>query len=172
MTSLNGNIFCVTGHLCGEVTGHRWITRTKASDAEFLIFSLIGAWIHGWLNNREAGDLGRCRAHYDVNVMMYMVIGMYVRYTSMNWDIIDLDMTSLKWNSPVTGEFPSQRPVTWSIDVFFDLRLNKRLSKQSRHRLLETPSHSLWRHSNVIIQSDFLSFMLRIVWVDCNREFI
>ena len=35
-------------------------------------------------------------------------------------------------NSPVTGEFPSQRPVTRSYDVFFDLRLNKRLSKQSR----------------------------------------
>ena len=34
-------------------------------------------------------------------------------------------------NSPVTGEFPSQRPVTRSFDVFFDLRLNKRVSKQS-----------------------------------------
>ena len=34
-------------------------------------------------------------------------------------------------NSPVTGEFPSQRPVTRSFDVFFDLSLNKRLSKQS-----------------------------------------
>ena len=33
-------------------------------------------------------------------------------------------------NSPVTGEFPSQRSVTRSFDVFFDLRLNKRLSKQ------------------------------------------
>ena len=33
-------------------------------------------------------------------------------------------------NSPVPGEFPTQRPVTWSFDVFFDLRLNKRLSKQ------------------------------------------
>ena len=33
-------------------------------------------------------------------------------------------------NSPVTGEFPSQRPVTRSFDVFFKLRLNKRLSKQ------------------------------------------
>ena len=32
-------------------------------------------------------------------------------------------------NSPVTGEFPSQRPVTQSFDVFFDLHLNKRLSK-------------------------------------------
>ena len=34
-------------------------------------------------------------------------------------------------NSPVTGEYPAQRPVTQSFDVFFDLRLNKRLSKQS-----------------------------------------
>ena len=34
-------------------------------------------------------------------------------------------------NSPVTGEFPAQRPVTRSFDVYFDLRLNKRLSKQS-----------------------------------------
>ena len=31
-----------------------------------LMFSLICAWIHGWVNNREAGDLGRHRAHYDV----------------------------------------------------------------------------------------------------------
>ena len=34
-------------------------------------------------------------------------------------------------NSPVTGELPSQKPVTRSFDVFFDLCLNKRLSKQS-----------------------------------------
>ena len=32
-------------------------------------------------------------------------------------------------NSPVPGEFPAQRPVPRSFDVFFDLRLNKRLSK-------------------------------------------
>ena len=34
MTSSNGNIFRVTGPLCGEFTGHRWIPRTKPSDAE------------------------------------------------------------------------------------------------------------------------------------------
>ena len=33
-------------------------------------------------------------------------------------------------NSPVSGEFPSQRPVTRSFDIIFDLRLNKQLSKQ------------------------------------------
>ena len=51
-------------------------------------------------------------------------------------------------NSPVTDEFPSQRQVTRNFDVFFDLRLNKRFSKQSRCRWFETPSHSLWRLCN------------------------
>ena len=51
-------------------------------------------------------------------------------------------------NSPVPGEFPTQRPVTRSFDVFFDLRLNKRLSKQSWSWWLETLSRPLWRHRN------------------------
>ena len=68
MTSSNGNIFRVTGHLCGEFTGDWWIPHTKASDA--------GLWC-------------------------------------------------------------------------FDLRLNKRLSKQLLGRLFETPSCSIWRHCNV-----------------------
>ena len=38
MTSSNGNIFRVTGPLCGEFTGDRWIPRTKASDAELWCF--------------------------------------------------------------------------------------------------------------------------------------
>ena len=54
-------------------------------------------------------------------------------------------------NSPVTGELPAQRPVTRSFDVFFDLRLNKRLSKQWRGRWFETPSRSWWRHCNDLI---------------------
>ena len=35
-----------------------------------LVFSLICAWINGWINNGEAGDLRRHRAHYDVTVMV------------------------------------------------------------------------------------------------------
>ena len=38
MTQSNGNIFRVTGHLCGEFTGHRWIPHTKASAAELWCF--------------------------------------------------------------------------------------------------------------------------------------
>ena len=51
-------------------------------------------------------------------------------------------------NSPGTGEFPAQRPVTRSFDVLFDLRLIKRFGKQSRGWWFEMPSHPLWRHCN------------------------
>ena len=66
MTSSNAYIFRVAGHLCGEFTVHRSLF-TKASDAELWCF--LWAWINGWVNNREAGDLRRHRAHYDVTVL-------------------------------------------------------------------------------------------------------
>ena len=69
MTSSNGNIFRVTGHLCGEFTGHRPVTR------RFDVFFDLRL-INGWVNNREAGDLRRHRAHYDVIVMpRYIITG-------------------------------------------------------------------------------------------------
>ena len=71
MTSSNENLFRVTGPLCGEFTGHRWIPRTKGQWRGALMFSLNCAWVNGWVNNREAGDLRRHRAHYDVIVMLY-----------------------------------------------------------------------------------------------------
>ena len=55
-------------------------------------------------------------------------------------------------NSPVIGEFPSQRPVPRSFDVFFDLRLNTRLNKQSRGWWFETPSRPLWRHMVIVMK--------------------
>ena len=54
-------------------------------------------------------------------------------------------------NSPVIGEFPSQRPVMRSFDVLFDICLNKRLSKQSWGWRFETASYPLWRHCNVMV---------------------
>ena len=56
-------------------------------------------------------------------------------------------------NLPVSGEFPAQKPVTRSFDVFFDLRLNKRLSKQSWGSWFEMLSRPLWRHRNDLVSS-------------------
>ena len=88
MASSNGNIFRVTGHLCGEFTGHRWIPCTKASNAELWCFLWSAPWINGWANNREAGDLIRHRTRYDVIVMKrsktrvkYLFIYMVAKWT-------------------------------------------------------------------------------------------
>ena len=52
------------------------------------------------------------------------------------------------------GEFPAQRPVTRSFDVFFDLRLNTRPSKQSWGWWFETISRPSWRHRNAHIHTN------------------
>ena len=48
----------------------------------------------------------------------------------MKCDIFSALLTFCAANSPVTGKFPTQRPVTQSFDIFFDLCLNNGLSKQ------------------------------------------
>ena len=68
MTSSNGNIFRVTGPLCGEFTGPGEFPTQRPVPRSFDVF-FDGVWINGWVNNREASDLRRHRGHYDVNVM-------------------------------------------------------------------------------------------------------
>ena len=88
MTSSKGNIFRVTGHLCGDFNGPRLIPHTKASDA--------------------------------------------------------------------------------ASDVYFDLRPNKRLSKQSWGWSFGTPSRPFWRHRNVIA---FHTFLLCVITLSCGVLF-
>ena len=121
-----------------------------------LMFSLNCVWINGWVNNREASDLRRNRAHYEITVMMI--------FGRLNWNQWLPEKCRTTWwremetfsallalcegNPPATGGFPSQRPATRRFGVFFDRRSNKRSSKQSRHGRFETPWCSLWRHCN------------------------
>ena len=77
-------------------------------------------------------------------------------YNNLDFDASLLSVWTNCWiNTRLAGilltpcrSFPTQRPVTRSFDFFFDLRLNKRLGKQSWRRLFETVSRSLWRHCN------------------------
>ena len=76
-------------------------------------------------------------------------------------DVIKWRLLALcEWNPPITGGFPSQRPVTRSFAVSFDLHMNKRLSKQSTRRWFETPSRSLWYHCN--------DHFLFLSWLHCH----
>ena len=83
MMSLSGSMFRVTGPLWGESTGNRWIPLTNASDAELWCFPWSEPGQNGSANNRDAGDLRRHRAHYDVPVMATFV------FHCGNWSIID-----------------------------------------------------------------------------------
>ena len=69
--------------------------------------------------------------------------------TSSNGNIFRVTILAIcAGNSPVPGEFPAQRPVTRRFDVFFDLRLNNRLSKYSWGWWFETLWRPLWRQCN------------------------
>ena len=59
---------------------------------------------------------------------------------------------------------PHKGPVMRSVDVLFDLRLNKRLSKQSRRRWIETPSYSSWRQCNGTAQ--ILAYLYCTTWAN------
>ena len=86
-------------------------------------------------------------------------------------------LTLCAGNPPVTGEFPSQSPVTRSFDDFFDLRLNKRLSKQWWGWWFKTPSRPLWRHCNGITAMSLQRIpgfrwtsTTRAIWMSRNNE--
>ena len=85
--------------------------------------------------------------HYGDGLRYVMTCALYMM-TSSNGNISAL-LAICAGKSPVAGEFPAQRPVTRNFDVFFDLRLTKRLSKQSQGWWFETLSRLLWRHCNV-----------------------
>ena len=68
MTSSNGNIFRVSGHLCGNSPVSGEVPAQGQWRGAFM-FSFIWARINGWVNTCEASDLRRIRPYYDVTVM-------------------------------------------------------------------------------------------------------
>ena len=81
----------------------------------------------------------------------YSCIGLLRDLGTLSWWCHQMETFSVilalcAGNSPVTSEFPAQRPVTRSFNVIFNLRLNTRLSKHSWGWWFETSSRSLWRH--------------------------
>ena len=112
MTSSNGNIFRVTGPVWGI---HRSPVNSshKGQWRGALMFSLICAWINGWVNNREAGDLRRHRAHYGVIVMHFAV---FCSLILVNLPI-SYKVTSLAlWNNHTVGVVPDMYN-PWEIGV-------------------------------------------------------
>ena len=116
MKSSNENIFRVTGHLCGNspVPGEY---PSQASDTELRCFYLTCTWINDWVNNREAGDLRRYRAHHDVIVMIswdYYSSPSYILY-------IHVPHGSSKYLPVASGWFDQNfRKVFFKLNSVFD----------------------------------------------------
>ena len=109
------------------------------------------AWILQWL---KSFPFDLCISLYNLTNHSYVFVGYCIKInnimmTSSNGNIFRVTGLCAR-NSPVTGELPVQTPVTRSFDIFFDLRLNKRLRKQSWSWWFETISRSLRRHCNVM----------------------
>ena len=71
MTSANGSIFRVTGPFLRGIHRSPMNSPHRGQWRGASMFSLICDWINGWVNSREAGDLRRYSAHYDVIVMSH-----------------------------------------------------------------------------------------------------
>ena len=122
-----------------ELKGHKrgvWMSRNiqdRLKHRNGKIRTKVRLWTH------------KRRASQGVSVMCTLEKKDHDMKTSSNGNIFRI--TGPLWGDPpVTGGFSSQRPVMRCFDVFFDPRLNKRLSKQTRRPWFETPSRQLWRH--------------------------
>ena len=90
ITFSNGNMFRVTGFCAGINRWLRVIHRSPVNSPhtdqwrEALMFSLLFAWTNSWVNNQDAGDLRRHRAHDDVTVMWCRIV---IQWSGQPWDL-------------------------------------------------------------------------------------
>ena len=101
-------------------------------------------------------------AHMLVNYTPSNKFGLCVSWWRHQMEAFSALLALCAGNSPVSGEFPAQRPVTRSFDVSFDLRLIKRLSKHSRGWWFETLSRPSWRHCNVLYCNQLVCLRLSV----------
>ena len=150
----------ISGH-CETIISHLSGTRIPSERME----KRIGDWVNLWLNTSSPKQSDRClKATYSV---AFSWVDCFVFWCISCYRVLSHDDV-IKWKHfprywPFVrgihrGEFPTQRPVARSFDVFFDLRLNKRLSKQPWGWWFETLSRLLWRHRNVGSHWQWLRF--------------
>ena len=116
----------------------RTIIRANVTENDTLIIAIMIFVLCVCLSCNNIGTISKLSVHG------------YISWWRHQMETISALLTICAGNSPVRGEFPTQRPVTRSFDAFFDLRMNKRLSKQWWGWWFDTPSCSLWGQHNLL----------------------
>ena len=145
---------------------HQWPVNSphKGQWRGALMFSLICTWINGWVDNRKAGDLRRRHANYDVTTYKDSMgrPGQPMGCLLLSSSNSELPPIFVSIMTSSTGNIiPRYCPFVQFIrhrwipltnasgaELWCFAYLNKRLSKQSRHRWFRTTLRSLWRHWN------------------------
>ena len=124
------------------------------------------SWAYGFLVINAVTVIGRIKSykrkisksHKNCAMLRFTLFCCGYMMTSSNGNIFAL-LAICAGNSPLMGEFPAQRPVTQSFDVFFDLRPNK----QWWGWWVETPSRPLWHHCNDMVSCRWM-YVMFYVW--------
>ena len=127
-----------------------WVALSIFSEIPKLIFALFRLWIHILCVLDFWWNIATREYSWDFDRKGEGGLWWYSKMTSSNGNIFRVtDPLCGEFTAP--GEFSAQRPVTRIFDVFIDLCLNKRLSKQPWGWWFETPAWSLWRHRNACL---------------------
>ena len=94
------------------------------------------------------------------SVAAVLVVGPHFIFDFFTWwrhqmETFSALLALCEGNLPVTGEFPSQKPVTRSFDVFFYMRWYKRLSKPLRRHLRRHRAH----YGVTVMKHTFMMYM-------------
>ena len=148
------------------VRGIHWSTMNSPKKCQWrwaLVFSLICAWINGWLSNRESGDLRRHRAHCDVIVMFTFHEELcFTGFITCNHDdVITWKRISLYWPFVMGNHrWPMDSPHKVPLARGFPCcRSDKHLNEWRSCWWFETP----WRPYDVIV-------MLALQWRHNERD--
>ena len=124
-------------------------SRCKCQWREALMFSLICAWIKGWANNREVGDLRHHRAQYDVTVMLLFLtlllyqnqlITIFSNILLQKFDYIDLQYSGIT-TLLLTSIFMTILHVCWYVIRMLYVRFHQALSKQYKFHVFFNNEH-------------------------------
>ena len=136
IVSMYAMIYFVSGRMCCRVAALH-VTATPVTITPSV--RNIGSHTRASVSTRE---------HSPARIVSLVCIVRSSPWWRHQMETFSVSLAICAGNSPVPCEFPAQRPVTRSFDVFFDLRLNNRFSKQSWGWWFETLSRPLWRHCN------------------------